>query len=121
CACAARCVVLQAVAAEDEEAEGEEGFLDAPEDEFHENLIYRGLFRKRSVSLEDAASSAASDADAPAFQRMVTGRGWVEEVFAEVADEEDEDEGDEGEKEAEEELKWAVGGKAYKGEMYKRE
>jgi hypothetical protein len=39
------------------------------DDEFHENLIYRGLFRKRSVSLEDTVvSSTTSDPDMAAFQ-----------------------------------------------------
>ncbi|XP_068081098.1 serine-rich adhesin for platelets [Anabrus simplex] len=42
---------------------------DSQEDEFHENLIYRGLFRKRSVSLEDAVSSTASDQDMPVFHQ----------------------------------------------------
>ncbi|PSN48301.1 hypothetical protein C0J52_19251 [Blattella germanica] len=37
---------------------------DQQEDEFHENLIYRGLFRKRSVSLEDTAA-AELDMTAP--------------------------------------------------------
>ncbi|XP_069699614.1 microtubule-associated protein futsch isoform X3 [Periplaneta americana] len=41
------------------------------EDEFHENLIYRGLFRKRSVSLEDTAvSSTTSDPDMAVFQQQ---------------------------------------------------
>ncbi|XP_021915530.1 uncharacterized protein LOC110827811 isoform X3 [Zootermopsis nevadensis] len=44
---------------------------DQQEDEFHENLIYGGLFRKRSVSLEDAAmSSTASDPDIAVFQQQ---------------------------------------------------
>ncbi|XP_061940120.1 uncharacterized protein LOC108003997 isoform X9 [Apis cerana] len=34
---------------------------DHPEEEFHENLIRRGLFRKRSVSLEDGVQGLASD------------------------------------------------------------
>ncbi|XP_076169063.1 uncharacterized protein LOC143147586 isoform X2 [Ptiloglossa arizonensis] len=34
---------------------------DPPEEEFHENLIRRGLFRKRSVSLEDGVQGLASD------------------------------------------------------------
>ncbi|XP_046144557.1 uncharacterized protein LOC114878668 isoform X3 [Osmia bicornis bicornis] len=34
---------------------------DHPEEEFHENLIRRGLFRKRSVSLEDGVQGLVSD------------------------------------------------------------
>ncbi|XP_043265277.1 uncharacterized protein LOC122404938 isoform X1 [Colletes gigas] len=34
---------------------------DPPEEEFHENLIRRGLFRKRSVSLEDGVQGLTSD------------------------------------------------------------
>ncbi|CAL7950178.1 unnamed protein product [Xylocopa violacea] len=34
---------------------------DHPEEEFHENLIRRGLFRKRSVSLEDGVQGLAAD------------------------------------------------------------
>ncbi|XP_033321102.2 uncharacterized protein LOC117217425 isoform X3 [Megalopta genalis] len=34
---------------------------DHPEEEFHENLIRRGLFRKRSVSLEDGVQGLTSD------------------------------------------------------------
>lgn len=41
------------------------------DDEFHENLIYRGLFRKRSMSLEDTVvSSTASDPDMEVFQQQ---------------------------------------------------
>ncbi|XP_049772440.1 uncharacterized protein LOC126159020 [Schistocerca cancellata] len=38
----------------------------ADEDEFHENLIFRGLFRKRSVSLEDAGPASLGPLDSPA-------------------------------------------------------
>jgi hypothetical protein len=36
------------------------------DDEFHENLIYGGLFRKRSVSLEDTVS----DPDVAVYQQQ---------------------------------------------------
>lgn len=39
---------------------------DSLEDEFHENLIYRGLFRKKSVSLEDTSTA---DPDLAVFSR----------------------------------------------------
>ncbi|XP_023707190.1 uncharacterized protein LOC111864256 isoform X6 [Cryptotermes secundus] len=44
---------------------------DQQDDEFHENLIYHGLFRKRSMSLEDTVvSSTASDPDMEVFQQQ---------------------------------------------------
>nr|CAD7595190.1 unnamed protein product [Timema genevievae] len=59
---------------------------DLQEDEFHENFIYRqdlvefrGLFRKRSVSLEDGVSSTASDADLPLFQQQMSQEDDYEE------------------------------------------
>jgi len=42
------------------------GAADSLDDEFHENLIYHGLLRKRSVSLED---TTLTDQDVPAFRR----------------------------------------------------
>jgi hypothetical protein len=64
------------------------------EDEFHENLIYGGLFRKRSVSLEDTAvSSTASDPDMAVFQQQraaaVAGGVGPEDVEEEDDDEDD--------------------------------
>ncbi|KAK3910936.1 Homeobox protein cut-like 1, partial [Frankliniella fusca] len=42
------------------------GPKDSLDDEFHENLIYRGLFRKKSVSLEDTSTA---DPDLAVFSR----------------------------------------------------
>ncbi|XP_052132772.1 uncharacterized protein LOC113205773, partial [Frankliniella occidentalis] len=42
------------------------GPKDSLDDEFHENLIYRGLFRKKSVSLEDTSTA---DPDLAVFPR----------------------------------------------------
>lgn len=42
------------------------GPSDSLDDEFHENIIYRGLFRKKSVSLEDTSTA---DPDLAVFPR----------------------------------------------------